>query len=189
MDAAYLRGKFQAGLEYDAYLSSGTDEQRQRWAQFQQHVHLSEEQAQLLAGFVRQMNVIAVSGIWCGDCVQQVPLINAIGQANPEKIQTRYLDRDAHSDLQKQVLINGGQRVPVAIFAAEDFEPCGWFGDRTLNRYRHLYARSRNPACETGLGEVDAMAVGRELQDWVDQFERIQYLLCLSPRLREKHGD
>jgi hypothetical protein len=26
-------------------------------------------------------------------------------------------------------------------------------------------------------------------QDWLDIFERVQWMLRLSPRLREKHGD
>ena len=189
MNAAFLKAKFDAGLDYQAYVATGNDDQRQRWNDFQSQVELDGAQRELIAGFRRQMKIVVLSGVWCGDCVQQVPLIHAISNANPEQLQVRYLDRDQHSDVQDQHLLNAGRRVPVAIFAAEDFEPCGWFGDRTLNRYRRMYQQYKNPACETGIGSVAADAVARELQDWIDQFERIQYMLLLSPRLCKIHGD
>jgi len=41
--------------------------------------------------------------------------------------------------------------------------------------------------CPTGLGRdplVDAVT-----KEWLDEFERVQWILRLSSRLRQKHGD
>src|SRR5688572_20709007 len=150
MDAAYLTSKFSLGLSYDRYLLTGTDEQRRRWGQIYDAAKLTGAQRESVGGFVRKMNVLVVSGIWCGDCVQQCPLVERIAEANRARIDLRFVDRDEHRDLAEQVRFNGGDRVPVAIFMAEDFERCAVFGDRTLSRYRAMARKYLGAACPTG---------------------------------------
>src|SRR4051812_14729531 len=132
MDATFLSQKFDQSLPYDRYLATGTDEQRRRWPQFDRLVKLTDARALLIKSFTRDMKLLVVSGIWCGDCVQQVPLIRHIADANPRRIELRIVDRDAQPDLRDRLRINAGQRVPVAIFMAEDFELCSIYGERTL---------------------------------------------------------
>ena len=86
-------------------------------------------------------------------------------------------------------VINGGDRVPVTLFLAEDFEFCSAFGDRSLSRYRALARKQLGAACPTGIGGPDTDELTATLQDWLDEFERIQLMLRISPRLRQKHGD
>ncbi len=189
MKAAYLKDKHEAGLSYEAYVQTGNDSQRDGWQQVYEQAALTESQSDLVSRFVRKINVIALSGIWCGDCVQQGPLIQRIAEANPECIDLRWLDRDEHIDLQEKVQINQGHRVPVLIFCAEDYEPVSWYGDRTLNRYRALAAKQLGPSCPLPGAPIDGEELAATLQDWVDQFERVHLLLRLSGRLRQLHGD
>jgi hypothetical protein len=44
-------------------------------------------------------------------------------------------------------------------------------------------------ACPIGIAPPDADEVAATLQDWLNEFERIQLMLRLSPRLRRKHDD
>lgn len=189
MKAPYLADKFAAALGYEEYVQTGTDEQRCRWNQVYDAARLNAAQADLVAGFTRQMNVLIVSGIWCGDCVQQCPLIARIAQANPVKVALRILDRDQHRDLIDAFRINGGDRVPVVLFMAEDFEFCGAYGDRTIARYRAIAQRQLGPACPTGIVAPGADELAATLADWLTEIERIQWMLRLSPRLRQIHGD
>ena len=92
-------------------------------------------------------------------------------------------------DLARQVMINAGLRVPVVIFMAEDHEPASVFGDRTLARYRAMAAAKLGPACPAPGAPVGDDELRGTLQDGLDAFERVQLLLRLSPRLRERHGD
>ncbi len=124
MQAEYFSKKFAAALPYDRYVQTGTDEQKRRWQQVYDAAKLTAAQKSLVGGFVREMNVLIISGIWCGDCVQQCPLIARIAEANAAKISLRILDRDEHRDLADAFRINAGDRVPVALFLAEDFEFC-----------------------------------------------------------------
>ena len=189
MNASTLSAKFSQALPYQQYLSTGTPEQQRRWQQVYDAATLTEPQRNLLQGFVREMHLLVVTGIWCGDCVQQCPLIQRIAEANPAKIHTRYLDRDAHKDLSDGLTINAGHRVPVVLFLAEDFELCSTFGDRTLHRYRALARKQLGPACPTGLAAPDPDELAATLADWLNEIERTQLMLRLSGRLRQKHAD
>jgi thioredoxin-like negative regulator of GroEL len=189
MTPQYLADKFNSALDYEQYLQTGTDEQRRRWRQVYDAANLTDTQTNLLRGFVRQMNLLIVSGIWCGDCVQQCPLIARIAEANPSKIGLRLVDRDQNRDLAEALRINQGDRVPVVVFLAEDFEFCGVFGDRTISRYRALARKHLGPACPTGIVGPDKDELNATLADWLAEIERIQLMLRLSARLRQKYGD
>ncbi len=62
-------------------------------------------------------------------------------------------------------------------------------GDRTLNRYRALARRQLGAARETGSVPPAADETSAVLQDCLDEVERVQLMLRISPRLRERHGD
>src|SRR6266702_8956107 len=99
MNTSFLAEKFAAALPYDRYVRTGTEEQQRRWRQVYDATQLTAEQGRLLASFKRDMKVLIVSGIWCGDCVQQCPLLQRCAEANSQHIDLRLLDRDEHSDL------------------------------------------------------------------------------------------
>jgi thiol-disulfide isomerase/thioredoxin len=189
MNPSFLADKFTAALPYDRYVGTGTEEQQRRWQQVYAAAGLTDLQKQLVAGFVRDMKVLIVSGVWCGDCVQQCPLLQRLAEVNPARIALRLLDRDEHRDLTEKVRINAGDRVPVALFLAEDHELCAVYGDRTLNRYRALASRQLGPSCPTGIVPPGAEEMAATLQDWLNEFERVQLMLRLSARLRQKHND
>jgi thiol-disulfide isomerase/thioredoxin len=186
-DATVLANRFEQALDYETYLATDPDRAR-RWREIHQRVALTEAQQRLLAGFTRAMPVLCVSGIWCGDCVQQGPLLARIAEASPA-IRLRWVDRDEHADLAELVRINAGLRVPTVIFMAEDFEWVGAYGDRTLSRYRAMAARTLGPSCPMPGAAVPDDELAATLQEWLDEFERVQLILRLSPRLRHRHGD
>ena len=84
--------------------------------------------------------------------------------------------------------INAGTRVPVTFLMAEDFEPCARFGDRTLSRYRSM-ARKALGETSPVLAPPPDDPVREVLQEMLDEVERVQWMLRLSPRLRERYGD
>ena len=184
-----LRAKFEAALPYDAYVATGSDDDARAWSEFRKTVHTTPEQAELFAGFTRRMHLLVVSGTWCGDCVQQVPLLDAIAGLRPDLIELRIVDRDEHMDLSKRVVINGGLRVPVVLFLNEEFEFASVYGDRTLARYRGMAEAILGASCPLPGAPVPEDKVQAMLQDWIDETERVQLLLRMSTKLRAKHGD
>jgi hypothetical protein len=181
--------KYQQGLAYDDFLARyANDSQKQRWRQVHDQVTLTSAQRQLLAGFRRPMPVLCLAGAWCGDCSGQCPVFEHFAAAAPV-IRVRYLDRDEHADVQRELRINGGDRVPVVVFLSEDGFEVARYGERTLSRYRQLLRDQVGEACPTGLVVAGDSMLAQVTQDWLNEFERVQWLLRLSPRLRKLHGD
>lgn len=189
LESTLLSAKFSAALDYSAYVATGNEQQRQRWRQVYDEVAVTGGQKERIGQFTRRMNLLVVSGIWCGDCVQQCPLIQRIAETNPGVLGLKFLDRDLHKDLSDNLKINGGGRVPVMLLMSEDFQLCSVFGDRTLGRYRALAARKIGPACPLAIAPPAPEEMAETLQDWLNEIERVQLMLRLSPRLRERYGD
>lgn len=181
--------QFSAALPYERYLANGTEEQQRRWTQVYDIARLDAAQQELIAGFEREMKILVHSGIWCGDCVEQCPLIQRIAEANPAKINLRFLEREMNTELSHELRINGGSRVPVVRFYSEDDLWCATAGDRTLNRYRALALKRLGPSCPTGILPPEKGEVEATVADWINEVERVQLMLRLTPRLREKYQD
>jgi len=189
LNADFFRSEFEAALAYHDYVATGTAPQQDSWRRIYEQATLTQSQKKLAASFTRQMHVLVLSGTWCGDCVQQCPLLARIAEANPTRIDLRFVDRDEHAELSDALRICGGNRVPTTIFLAEDFEFVSILGDRTLSRYRAIAARQLGPSCPLPGAPVDPEEMAATMQDWVNEFERVHLLLRLSPRLRQIHRD
>jgi len=187
MNAAFLKNKHETGLSYGAYLA--TDPMRgAAWRKKSDGIKLSTDQRTLLARFVRPMPVICLSGIWCGDCAVQCPMLDAIASACPI-VDLVFLDNAEHSDLANEVRIAGGNRVPTVLWMSEEYEFVHLLGDRTLSRYRQLAATQLGAACPLPSFVQPADEVAIMVGEWLNEFERVQWILRLSPHLRQLHGD
>lgn len=179
---------FTPSLSYCDFLEKfGSATDRQRWAAMHQRIHLTEGQSALLKSFRREMKVLVMAGAWCGDCVEQCPIFDHFAVHN-DRIQVRFVDRDHCGPLKDELTVCGGARVPAVLFLSEDDFPVGRYGDRTLSKYRNMAATLDGAACPSGIGPGDEL-LSAVVQDWLNEFERIQLILRLSGRLREKHGD
>jgi hypothetical protein len=183
------RSCFETALEYEPYLSQSPSYQTDPWHDTAGKIPaLSAEQRQRLEGYHRILNVLMVSGVWCGDCMRQGPIVKQIVDACGDKVQMRVMDRDANLELRDELRILGALRVPVVLFLTEDFFEVGRFGDRTLSTYRKMAASVRppnNPPVQPA--PKDEWAT--EISEWLDVFERMLLMTRLSPLLRDRHGD
>ncbi len=177
------------GLSYEDFLAKyATNEQQRRWQGIDEQVTLTDAQRELLAGFTREMHILILAGTWCGDCVSQCPILRHFAQAT-DTIKLHFFDRDDNPELAETMMICGGKRVPSVVFLSEDGFPCGRYGDKTLSKFQQLAADLTGAACPTGLVNPATERLAADVQDWLNEFERIQLMLRLSGRLREKHGD
>jgi hypothetical protein len=180
---------FAEALPYIGFLDRyATAAQRARWDAMHARIGLTDDQSALLGGFVRRMPVLCLAGAWCGDCINQCPAFDHLARAS-KAIDLRFLDRDARSDVRDALAMNGGHRVPILVFLSEDGFEVARYGERTLTTYRRLTAEQLGPACPTGIVPPGDDALARVTAEWLAEFERVQLILRLSPRLRQQHGD
>jgi thiol-disulfide isomerase/thioredoxin len=181
--------KFSEALPLNQFLDAyGSSTDKSRWQNAFAATQLTAAQKDLLKKFRRETNVLVLAGAWCGDCASQCPIFDRIAEAAPV-VKVRYLDRDEHADAQQELQINGGDRVQVAVFFSEDGFEVSRYGERTLANYRSLAAQFSSETCATGLVKGSDPLQMQIVQDWLNEFERVQWILRLSPRLRRKHGD
>ncbi len=191
----FLRSKFEAGLPYDRYIATGTPEQRSTWTARSSQIALTPQQRDFLGSLERRINVLVSSGMWCGDCWQQVPMLARIAEAaapsgqDSPGIDLRLVDRDAHADLAEKIRICGGLRVPTVLFLNEDLDLLAIRGDQTLSRLRAKAAKAIGAACELPGAATGQDETAATIQDWVNDVETAYWLARLSPKLRQRHGD
>lgn len=179
---------FESGLTYSEFLDKyASPQERQNWDETFAATTLTDEQTTLLKSFVRDQKVLVLSGAWCGDCATQCPIFERFAEQT-DKLHIRYLDRDDSPEFAESMLTCGGKRVPGVLFLSEDDMVCGRYGDKTLAKYRSLVEAAAGDVCSLGFGEPAEMQAA-VTQEWLDQFERVQWMLRLSGRLRQKHGD
>lgn len=185
-----LRSKFDQALAYEDFIALGEPHgHRPQWDQRLEQTALTPEQSALVSGFTRTMNILCLTGTWCGDSALQGAAMRSVQLTNPERINLRFvMKNDDHADLIVKSQINQGFRVPVTFFLSEDMEIVDSFGDRTLSRYRSM-ARKDPRASNHVLAPAPENPVLAVRDEVVDLFERVHLILRLSGRLRQKHGD
>jgi thiol-disulfide isomerase/thioredoxin len=182
-----LMEKYQVAQPLADFLAQyGQPAHMERWERVHQQVKLLPAQIELLKKFKRETLVLVLAGAWCGDCSGQCPIFERFAEIAP-CLKIRYLDRDDHADVQAELKINGGNRVPVVVFISEDGMEVSRYGERTLTQYRAMVETQIGEACGSGIVGKDTLTA--YAQDWLNEFERAQWILRLSPRLRNKHGD
>jgi thiol-disulfide isomerase/thioredoxin len=183
-----FRDAFSRGLPYADYIATAKPRERPNWDASHARIHITEPQRTLLNSFTRRINILTISGTWCGDCVQQCPMLDHVARA-ASVISLRFLDRDANQDIATPLSIAGGLRVPTVVFLNEDFEFVSLLGDRTLTRYRRIAAAQLGAACPLPGAPLAPEETAETLQDWINEFERVHLLLRLSPKLRARYAD
>jgi thiol-disulfide isomerase/thioredoxin len=197
INQSLLQSTFKDAVPYPAYVASGTHHQQQSWNHFdklsREHAPLTQMQVDLIKSFNRRINILVLSGTWCGDCVHQCPLFQQLAEVSPAStggmIDLRFVDRDEASELSEAAKICGGLRVPTVLFLNEDLEFVSIMGDRSLTRYRAIASKALGASCPLPGAPVPADEIAETRQDWLNELERVHLLLRLSPKLRQRHND
>lgn len=182
------RDAFAQALPYERYVAAGTPAQQERWSNYRERVALSDKQRGVASGFKRRLNVLVLSGMWCGDCARQCPMLDLIGSAS-SALDIRFIDNQAIPELRDELRIHGASRVPVVLFLSEDFFEVGRFGDRQLAAYHRKARTELGDACDAGIVPPSSEELNEEVGEWFEHFERLQLMLRLSPMLRRRHND
>ncbi len=184
----FWRSCFEQAAGYDDYLADSPQDKAERWREMAGKIPaLTDAQVQRVSGHKRTLNVLMVSGVWCGDCVRQGPMLKTIADAAGATL--KGIDRDANIDLRDEVRVLGAMRVPVVVFLTEDFHEVGRFGDRLLTVYRRKMENEIGAACAVPYANTPEDQLAAEQGEWVDIFERMLIMTRLCPPLRQKYGD
>lgn len=175
-------------LPYQEYVRTGSPAHEVKWQTYREALSLAPHLQEVVQGFARELNVLVLSGMWCGDCARQCPMLDVIADLSP-RMNLRFIDNQADPELRDELRIHGAARVPVVVSLSEDFFEVGRSLDRTLAAYQRKARTELGDACDAGIVAPSADELGKELAQWVEHFERQQILLRVSPFLRRRHND
>ena len=97
--ADFWKKHYEMALTYEEYLKEYHDK-AERWIEFETRVpNLTKEQINRVQGHNRILNILAMVGIWCGDCSRQLPMIRKIAENAGEKVNLRLIEREISLDL------------------------------------------------------------------------------------------
>jgi thiol-disulfide isomerase/thioredoxin len=185
--AAAYQKYFASGLTFEQLVDTAKPPHQARWRELDARVRLTDEQRALVSGFSRVMNVLVLAASWCPDCMWQLPTLRRVDELSP-LVTVRLIDRDQHPELTDSLRMAGAAKIPVAVFLSEDFFECSRYGERTLTTYRAVSRLFLGAACP--IGEIfndDQLAATSA--EWMNEIERVQLMLRLSPQLRERYQD
>lgn len=126
---AVSRERFEQGLTYDQYEQQMTRNQ-ERFAQNERDVHISAQDLARLKALPEPINVLVLAEDWCGDVINNLPVLGRLAQASG-KFTVRVFLRDQNLDLMDQHLKEGKFRsIPVFVFLDQNFHELGHFIER-----------------------------------------------------------
>ena len=125
-----FRRVFRDCLDYPEYLASGN--RRERAASARAEAALPEDAGARHDPAGRIVNVLCLSGIWCGSCGRSVPIVARLAGAAEPSVDPRFVDRDSIPEPRDELPVLAAIRVPIAVFLTEDFHGIGRYGDRPL---------------------------------------------------------
>ena len=103
-----FRQVFRDSLSYPEYLATGNVREQTAWARADAALPAPPEDASVrLDPAGRIVNVLCLSGIWCGDCVRSVPIVARLAEAAGPAVDLRFLDRDAIPELRDELRVLG----------------------------------------------------------------------------------
>ena len=185
--AEFWKKHYQMALPYEEYLQTDP-EKAQRWRDFEPRApELTPDQKKRVQGFNREINILAMVGIWCGDCVRTISIIRKIAEAAGDKVNIRFIERETSPELMEELRVMGATRVPRLVFLTEDYWEIDRAGDRVLPVYRAKAAREAGMNYDAGVMTPKAME--EETEAWLDIFERALLMTRLAPPLRKRHND
>jgi selenoprotein W-related protein len=126
---AVTRERFEQGMSYQAYKEQMT-RNRERLEANEAAVQLDPEDVAFFANLPKPLNVLVLAEDWCGDVINNLPVIGKLAEAT-DKLDLRILLRDQHLDIMDQYLHKGEFRsIPAVIILDENFQALGHWNER-----------------------------------------------------------
>lgn len=133
--------RFQEGLSFEEYLrhsSMNVPTMRENFNETEPG-QVSREYFEKLCRKLEPgaIRVLALSEDWCGDCVENVPIVAKLAHLYPV-FELRIFPRDENLDIMDKYLTEGKRTIPVFVFFDEAGNEIGRFVERPAGAHRFL---------------------------------------------------
>jgi len=123
-----MRDRYLGAPEFGEMLATAT-KNADLWAAVWRRATVPDEFVQRLAALGGAWHLLVLSEDWCGDSINQLPLIARVMESVP-CIDLRIISRDANLDVMDDHLTGRSRSIPAIILLDEGFAEKGWWGPR-----------------------------------------------------------
>lgn len=103
----------------------------QRMHRNEKQFHLNDHLSNILKTLTTNEIWIVFVEAWCGDCAQNIPILQKIAEHSKQKISLRYFIKSENMDTFRNYLSNGSEAIPKLIrFDASTLKELGTWGAR-----------------------------------------------------------
>jgi hypothetical protein len=146
------RERFEQGMTLEQYVDQ-MGANRERFVQFLGEVALTSEDRSALQRLGRRLNVLVITEDWCGDALDNFPVLARMVEGHPN-IRMRVFLRDRNPDVMDQFLKHGRYRsIPVFAFLDEAMNEVARFTERLPAPAPELRRAPRSPEWRRGVIE------------------------------------
>ena len=108
MTTSILKAEFDSAKPFKEFIARMSLNHQPQWRERYGRLELSGPQQAVVDSFSRSMNILCLTGPWCGDCALQGAAFARIADASGGKIALRFLVRDEETiELMARNRING----------------------------------------------------------------------------------
>lgn len=127
---AVSRQRFESGLIYAQWLEAMSVNQA-RFLQNVERTTFTAEDVAFFRGLRAPLNVLVIAEPWCGDVVNNLPILIRLAAEAAGKLNVRIFLRDANLDVTDQFLNQGKYRsIPTIVFLDESLREIGRWHER-----------------------------------------------------------
>ncbi len=180
MDIDY-KAKIHEGLTWDEWLAGTSGAAADKMRSIYEKLELTDDDVTFLKSIRTKIHILCLSESWCGDCVQQVPIMARLCAENP-KINFRIIGRDDNLDVMDRYLFNSAAVIPVFVFFNENFVEVGCWKARPA-LCREMIARGK-AAGRLAEAKSEAAQMMKEAKGRlsVEEFKHLLDMACEVPR-------
>jgi hypothetical protein len=122
--------RFNSGLTYEQWLNSMT-QNKERFLKNYEAAQIGPEDAAYFRKLPKALNVLCLAEDWCGDVINNLPILAKLAQAAGPRFNLRIFKRDANLDIMDAYLFKGEFRsIPTVVFFDEAMNELGRWAER-----------------------------------------------------------
>jgi hypothetical protein len=127
---AVSRQRFDSGLTYQQWLD-GMTQNKERFLKNYEAAQIRHEDVAFFRNRPQALNVLCLAEDWCGDVINNLPILAKLAQAVGPKLNLRIFKRDTNLDLMDQYLYKGEFRsIPTIVFFDSAMNALGRWAER-----------------------------------------------------------
>ena len=120
---------FEKGISFMEFVNQDQDAYKEKTIEIYEQSSIDKNLEKEIKGVKEVINVLAFAGIWCPDCMINVPALQKMGEQN-SNFKLSIVSREGNESYMEAYKVGGKPKIPTFVFLNDKFETLGVFVER-----------------------------------------------------------